>query len=120
MLQGVVHALDLRRFGRSAQLAGQFVALREARGAERMPFGQKPARRVGDDLAAIGVVARVDERLRAAFRAEPERLVGDQLVVGEAVVQLDDADVFGSDSINASRNPGISRIASCRATIHTW
>ena len=83
---------------RAAQLARQLVALRQAGGAERVALGQQAAGRIGDELAAIGVVAVVDEAFRAAFGAEAERLVGDQLVVREAVVQLDDVDILGPDA----------------------
>src|SRR5271168_2228611 len=98
VLKGVLDAVDLRRFGGSAQLAGQLPALGEARRAEWMALGKQSARRVGDDLAAVGVVAGFDERLGPALGAEPERLVSDQLVLGEAVVQLDDFDILGPDA----------------------
>ena len=63
-----------------------------------MALGQQAARRIGDDPTAISVVAVVDEFLRAAFRAQTERLIGDQFVLGEAVVHLDDIDVARRDA----------------------
>ena len=63
-----------------------------------MALGQQAAGRIGHDLAAIGVVAIVDEALGAAFGAQAERLVGDQLVVREAVVQFDDVEVLRADA----------------------
>ena len=98
MLQRQPRAFDLARFGRATQLSRQLEALRETRGAERMALGQQPARWIGDDLAAVGVVASGDELRRRAGRAKAERLVGDQLVVREAVVQLADIDVVRTDS----------------------
>ena len=70
VLQREPRAVDLARFGRAAQLMRQLVALREAGGAQRMTLGQQAARRIGDDLAAVGVVAVLDEFLGAAFRAQ--------------------------------------------------
>ena len=98
MLEAAPGALDLARLGGSPQLPRQFVALRKAGGAERMTFRKQAAGRVGDDLAAIGVVAGVDERLGAALGAQAQRLVSDQFVVGEAVMQFDDADIFRADT----------------------
>mgnify|MGYP003347060188 CR=1 FL=1 len=91
-------ALDLACASRAAQLVGQFEALRQAGRAQRVAFREQPAGRVGDDLAAIGVVAVGDELLGATFGAQPERLVGNQFVMGEAVVQLDDVDVIRPDA----------------------
>jgi hypothetical protein len=89
VLQRDPRAIDLALAGGAAQLVGQFVALGQAGRAQRVPLGQQAAGRIGDDLAAVGVVAVVDEFVGAAFRAQAERFVGDQLVVGEAVVQFD-------------------------------
>ena len=121
MLQAVAHALDLRRARAAAQLARQFVALREAGRAERMALRQQAARGIGDDAPAIGVVAVVDEGFRAAFRAKAERLVGDELVVSETIVQLDDLDVLRVRRRIARRLSGpppspcrSRRAASCR------
>src|SRR5690606_16719453 len=85
VLQRETRVLDLPRFGRAAQLVRQLVTLREARGAERVPLREQPAGRIGDNLPAIGVVAILDEAFGATFAAEAQRLVGDELVMGEAV-----------------------------------
>src|SRR6185503_9939915 len=98
VLQGDLGALDLASVGLAAQLPDQLGALREAGGAERVALGEQAARRVGDELAAVGVVAVPDELLGAALGAQPERLVGEQLVGGEAVVELDHVDVLGAHS----------------------
>jgi hypothetical protein len=90
--------VDLRGVGGAAQLARQLVALREAGGAERVALGQQSAGRIGDEPAAIGVVAIVDEAFRAAFGTEAEGLIGDQLIVRETVVQFDDVDILRSDA----------------------
>ena len=87
-----------RAAGGAAQLVHQLVALRQTGGAERVALRQQAARRIGHDLAAVGVVAVGDEARALAFRAQAERLVGDELVLREAVVQLDDVDVVGADA----------------------
>src|SRR3546814_8777105 len=67
-------AAEVARTGIAAQLFDEFSALREARGAERMALRQQAAGRIGDVLAAVGVVAISDELHRAAFRAQTEQL----------------------------------------------
>src|SRR5436309_11934669 len=74
VLQRQPRAFDLALVGGAAQLVCQFVALRQARGAQRMALAQQAAGRVGDDLAAVGVVAIDDELLGTALRAEAQRL----------------------------------------------
>src|SRR5262245_33202844 len=86
VLQRQPRTFDLALVGGAAQLMDQLGALRKARGTERMALAQQPARWIGHHLAAVRVVAVTDELLRAARRAQAERLVADQLVVGEAVV----------------------------------
>ena len=98
VLQREPRALDLALLGLAAQLPHQLGALRQAGRAQRVALRQQPAGRVGDDAPAVGVVAVEDELLGRAFGREAERLVGDQLVGGEAVVQLDDVDVLGADA----------------------
>ncbi|MNG15426.1 hypothetical protein D3C84_992550 [compost metagenome] len=86
MGHGQTRAFDLTLFGVTAQLLSQFVALGQAGGPQRMPFGEQATRRVDDDLPAVGVVSVFDELFRAAFRAKTQGLVTDHLVLGEAVV----------------------------------
>ena len=114
VLQRESRAVDLACLGRAAQLLRQLVALRQAGGAERMTLRQQAARWVGHDLAAIGVVAVVDELLGAALRAKPERLVGEQFVVREAVVQFDHVDVL-RDRRRPPRRPAARLPAPCRS-----
>ncbi len=71
-----------------------------------MALREEPAGRVRDDLAAVGVLAIDDEAFGFAFRAEAERLVGQQFVAGEAVVQFDDVDVLGCDRGRLVDAPG--------------
>src|SRR4030095_7445575 len=78
---------------RPAQLVRELIALRESGRPKRVAFGKEAARRISDHLAAVRVVAVVHKPLAGAFGAEPERFVGEQLVVRETVVQLDDIDV---------------------------
>src|SRR4051812_26643562 len=90
VLQAEPRALDLARAGLTAELPDELRALREAGRAQRVPLGQQPAGGVRHDAAAVGVVAVHDELLGRALRRQPERLVAQQLVRREAVVQLDD------------------------------
>src|SRR5664279_1433180 len=85
MLQRQSRAVDLGCRGGAAQLTRQLIALREPGRAERMALRQQSAGGIGDELAAIGVVAIVDETLRATLRAKPEGFIGDQFVLGKAV-----------------------------------
>ncbi|MNV05203.1 hypothetical protein D3C71_955300 [compost metagenome] len=77
---------------------GQLVALRQTGGAQRVALGEQAAGRVGDHLAAVGVVAVENEALATADRAQAQAFVGQQFVVGEAVVQLDHADILRADT----------------------
>src|SRR6476659_7885156 len=61
-----------------------------------MAFGQQPTRRIGDDFSAESVITSFDERFRGSVRAQAQRFVGDQFILGEAVMQLGDIKIFGS------------------------
>ena len=99
MLQGDFRVVDLARVGLAAQLPGELAALRQPRRAQRVALGDQPAGRVDDrTVAAVGGRLAVDELVAVALLGEPERLVGDQLVGAEAVVQLDDLDIVGADA----------------------
>ena len=91
-------AFYLALVGLAAELPDELGALGEAGGAERVALGEEAAGGVGDEFAAVGVVAVPDELLGFAFFAEAEGFVGEELVGGEAVVELDDVDVFGADA----------------------
>ena len=94
VLQGGVDAVDLTLVGGAAQLPGQLGALGQPGGAERMALGDQPARRVDHPAAAVGGVAVVDQLGRLTLAAQPQRLVEQQFVGREAVVQLDDLEVL--------------------------
>ena len=64
--------------------------LRQAGGTERMALRDEPARRVHDPLPAVRHVAAPHELVALPDRREPERLVRQQLVAREAVVELND------------------------------
>ncbi len=105
--------LGVRRPGAcrpAAELPHELRALREPGGAERVALREQAARRVGDELAAVGVVAVPDELLGLALLAEAERLVGEELVGGEAVVELDDVHVLGARG-PTSRRPSCAAFA---------
>ncbi len=74
MLQRQLGAFDLALAGLAAQLPDQFGALGQAGGAERVSLGQQAAGRVGDDAAAVGVVAVEDELLGGALRGQAQAL----------------------------------------------
>ena len=63
-----------------------------------MALGQKSARGVGHIFAAIGVVSVGNEFLCPAFGAEAKALVGDQFVMGEAIVQFDHVHILDADA----------------------
>ena len=98
MLKREPGALDLARVGLAAQLLDQLGALRKAGGTQRVPLREKPPRGIGDVLSAIGIVAIIDELPGLAVPAEAEGLVGDELVLGKAVVQFHHVQVFGPDA----------------------
>src|ERR1700744_4206823 len=81
-------ALDLANAGLAAKLPNQLGALRKSGGAERMSLRQQPSRWIDHDLAAVAVVAVVDEARGSPFRRQAKSLIGQDLVRGEAVVQL--------------------------------
>ena len=63
-----------------------------------MTLGEQTARGIDHPLAAIGDVTFIDQLLGAAFLAQAQGLVGDQLIGGEAVVQFDDIHVLRSQA----------------------
>jgi hypothetical protein len=67
VLQRDARVLHLALLGLPAQLPGQLGALGQAHGAQRVALGQQATRRVGDHLAAVGVV-RVVHLLEAPRR----------------------------------------------------
>ena len=63
VLQRQPGAVHLALVGLAAQLPGEFGALCQARGAQRVALAEQAARGVGDHLAAVAVVAIADELL---------------------------------------------------------
>ena len=59
MLQSQSCSLDLGCRGSSTQLTRQLITLRQSGRAERVPLRQQAAGWIGDDLAAVGVIAIV-------------------------------------------------------------
>src|SRR5437763_480835 len=96
VLNGELRAFDLSLVGLAAKLPGELGALGEPGGAERMALGDQPAGRIDHRAgAAVGGRLGLDQPVALALSSEPERLVGDQLVRGEAVVELADVDLLG-------------------------
>ena len=89
MLQGGGCALDLAVFGFTPELPDKFGALGKAGGAKRVALGEKPPRRVGDMLAAVGVVAVPDIFFGGTFRRQADGLISQELVGCKAIMQLD-------------------------------
>src|ERR1700722_13522298 len=85
--------VDLPLVGLTAQLPGQLGTLRQTSGPQRMPLRDQFAGRVDHPAPAVGDVAVVDQLGRLALGAQPQRLVEQQLVGREAVVQLDHLEV---------------------------
>ena len=98
MLESHLGVRDLAFVRGAPELPHELGALGEAGRAEGMSLREEAAGGVRDPLAAVGVVAFLDELLGAALVAEAERLVRQDLVRGEAVVQLDDLDVLGAEA----------------------
>src|SRR5262245_7976226 len=65
VLQRHLGAFDLARLGPAAQLLGEFIALRQTRGADGMSLGQQPAGGIDHVTAAKRIVAVVDKLRRA-------------------------------------------------------
>src|SRR5439155_12213385 len=82
----------------AVQLPDELRALRETRRAERMALREETPRGVHDPLPAVRGLVLVDEATALTGLAELERLVADELVGAEAVVQLDDVDLLGADA----------------------
>ena len=90
VLQADLGVLDLTLVRVAADLPGQLAALREASGAKRVTLADQSARGVDDPAAAVGGVLGLDQVVTVADLGHTERLVRDQFVGTEAIVQLDD------------------------------
>ena len=98
MLKCVLHVWHLPLLGRAAELPNQLGALRKTGRSEGMSLRQQAARRIGHDLAAIGVSTIKDELLGVSFRRETERLVHQKFIDSEAIVQLHNLNILGADA----------------------
>ena len=78
-----------------SKLGHKLITLSEPSCTQWVAFADQTTAWVHHKLPAIGVVAGVYERPSASLRAETKSLVGDELVGGEAVVELDNLDVPG-------------------------
>lgn len=97
VLQGVLDVGHLSVASPAAQLPHQLSALCEACRTQRVALGNEAAGWVDDVLAAVRIVTCIDEFMRLAGRYQTERIVRDELVRREAVVQLNHLDVLGCD-----------------------
>src|SRR5688572_14336807 len=89
-------ALDLSAAGLAAELRDDLADLGGSGGADRMPFRLQTAGGIHRHLAAEAGPALLRREPAGARLEEPEPLGGDDLRDREAVVQLDDVDVFGA------------------------
>jgi hypothetical protein len=85
-LQGVFQIGNLTLTGDASQLPAKLSTLGEASSPKRVAFADETARRINNYLAAVGVVATVDELAGLALLAQAQSFVGDQLVGTEAIV----------------------------------
>src|SRR5438093_12655586 len=93
VLQPHLRAVDLSLVGVASQLPRELRALRQARRPERMALRDQASGGVDHPAPAVCRVLVLDELVTLALGRQAERLVGDQLVCGEAVVELDHVDV---------------------------
>ena len=93
-----LRAFDLSRACLAAEVPDDLDDVGDAGGAERVALGEQAAAGVDRDLAADLGRAFVDQLAGLALAAEAEVLVVQELGGGEAVVQLDLAEVLGADA----------------------
>ena len=93
MLQRQFRAFDLAFVSVATQLLGQLITLGQAGGAQWVALAQQATRGVGDGAPAVGVVTVQHKLLGPALGAQAQRFIAQQLVVGEAVVQLNHGDL---------------------------
>src|SRR4029079_8244591 len=82
----------------AAQLLRDLEALCKTGSTQRMPLRQQAAGWIGHELAAVRVGFVDDELFALAFGGETKRLVREKLVLGKAIVKLDDVDIGGADA----------------------
>ncbi|MOA43992.1 hypothetical protein D3C78_1662130 [compost metagenome] len=98
LLQGGARPWHLARAGLAAQLPDQFGALRQVAGGQGVAVAQQATGRVDDHVAAVGIVAILDEAFRLPFPAEAECLIQQDRACGAFVQQLADVDVLRADA----------------------
>ena len=76
------------------QMRGHFVDVGDTGGAKGMPLGQQAAGHIDRGAPAKRHVAVVDQPARLALAAQPEVFIVQNLGGCEAVVQLNEIDVF--------------------------
>src|SRR5690606_32709920 len=96
--QADLGAGDLAVAGLVAQMGDDLVDVGHTGGAQRASLGQQPAGDVDRHAPVAPGGTRIDEVAGAARRAQPQVVVVQQLGGGEAVVQLHQVQVFGSDT----------------------
>ena len=79
-------------------MGGDLVEVGGAGGADRVALGDEAAADVDGGLAVAPRRAGVDEGARPTRLAQPEVVVVDELGRGEAVVELDQVEVLGTDA----------------------
>src|SRR5690349_5007969 len=91
-------ALDLATGGLALQLPRQLTYLRDGLRRDRLPETGQPARRVDRDAAADRRCAAAQQLLGLTPGAQAKVLIPIQLQRGGQVVNLGEAEVFGSDA----------------------
>ena len=98
MLKSILQTWNLTLVGKSPQLPAQLRTLREPSRTKRMTFRYKTSRWVDDHPATIGVISSVNEISRLALLAKSQSFISDKFISTEAVVKLNDTDLFRLNS----------------------
>ena len=91
-------ALHLAIARLATKVSGDFVDVRDAGRADRMTFGDQAARHIDRRAAVAERCTGVDEVTGPSGLTQPEIVVVDQLGGGEAVVELDEVEIVGSNA----------------------
>ena len=90
-------SVNLALLSHASELPAELSALGHACGSKWVALGDQATAWIHDASAAVGELIAIDSLAGLALWAEAERLIRDELVSAEAVVQLYDVDVGGCD-----------------------
>jgi hypothetical protein len=98
VLEGNLAIGDLASTSHLSQLPAKLSALSETGSTKRVALGDQTSGRVNDPFSTVGDVATIDQLTCLTNRAELKSLIGDQLIRGEAIVQLNDLSILGCET----------------------